>query len=76
MEMILTPTFNMLGYTAYVISSTAFIILGIFLDVAESDGKGNGRLLQITKGLYRMDVTCHWRASDVQCHIDSKRYRL
>lgn len=31
MEMILTPTFNMLGYTAYVISSTAFIILGIFL---------------------------------------------
>ena len=29
--MILTPTFNMLGYTAYVISSTAFIILGIFL---------------------------------------------
>lgn len=31
MEMILSPTFNMLGYTAYVISSTAFIILGIFL---------------------------------------------
>ena len=29
--MILSPTFNMLGYTAYVISSTAFIILGIFL---------------------------------------------
>ena len=73
MEMILTPTFNMLGIRD---KQHGIHHIGYIPDVAESDGKGNGRLLQITKGLYRMDVTCHWRASDVQCHIDSKRYRL